>query len=92
MHQLSWSRIPSTVRKCTPGLDSPVLKFSRNPVSQRRIVITNKRIEDEKNLNQSYWLAFLAKLNPFYWFSKKWEGPTVTLSVGGCNATLLHTP
>jgi hypothetical protein len=76
------------VRECTPRPHSPVLKFSRNPVSQRRIVITNKRTEDEKKLKESYWLAFVAKLNPFYWFSKKWDGPTVPLSVGGCNATL----
>jgi len=65
-------------------------KVSRRPVPQRRVVITNKRIEDEKELNRSYWLAFVAKLNPFYWFSNKWKGPTVPLSLGGCNATPLH--
>ena len=62
--------------------------FPETTVAQRRIIITNERIENEKKLNKSHWLGFVAKLNPFYWFSKKGRGPDAPVSVGGCNATL----
>ena len=65
------------------------LTFLLKPtVSQRRIIITNNRVENEKKLNKSRWLGVVAKLNPFDWFSEKRRGPATPLSVGGCNTVL----
>jgi hypothetical protein len=48
-------------------------------VPQRRIIITNKRVQNEKKFNEGHWRGLVTKLNPIYWFS---SGPGTALSVG----------